>query len=104
MTAIQQFYRGSRPMSAANHVVWVLARSGVSHFRRVSMTYAQMCEMERYLMEQKHLGAIVDYKIDSAAECSAAELQGWLESLISNPQQAELIDIQQNTLFAGGAQ
>lgn len=67
------------------------------------MTAAQMAETEAKLMELQHTGEIRSYLLAAANDASFPELLTWLNDLAFHPEQGELINIEQNTLFQGVA-
>ena len=103
MTGTNNFYRGARVLSPCNHIVAVTLANGAQHYRRVSMTAEQMRVAELKLMELQHSGEIRGYIISAACDCAFGDLLAFLGDLGTHAQQGELIDIQQNTLFSGGA-
>jgi hypothetical protein len=98
------FYRGERVLAPVNHIVAVTLANGAQHYRRVAMNAEQMREAELKLMKLQHTGEIRGYIISSACDCSFGELLGFLGELGTRAQQQELLNVQQNTLFAGGGQ
>ena len=103
MHAESGFLRGERLLAPVNHIVAVTLSNGAQHYRRVSMTAEQMRVAELKLMELQHSGELRAYVISSAADCAFGDLLAFLGDLGAHAQQGELISIEQNTLFAGGA-
>jgi len=99
-----QFLRGSRVLAPVNHIVAVTLANGAQHYRRVAMNAEQMRFAELKLMELQHAGEIRGYIISSACDCSFGDLVGFLGELGTHAQQQELLNVQQDTLFAGGGQ
>lgn len=103
MKQVIPFYRGSRPLEPTNHIVIVTLPNGGQVLRRVSLNIIQMRDAESRLMQLQHAGHIRGYIFTAANDCSQPELLEWFGSLAHVDQQAELISVAQNTLFAGGA-
>lgn len=101
--ATPSFFRGSRQLAPAVHIVQVETRNGSKIFRRVSLTAEQMAAVESRLMELQHTLEIRSYLLAAANDTTFPELMKWLEDIGTPAQQGELISIEQNTLFCGGA-
>lgn len=97
------FLRGSQQLAPAVHIVQVETRNSSKIFRRVSLTAEQMAAVESRLMELQHTGEIRSYLLAAANDTTVPELMKWLEDIGTPAQQGELISIEQNTLFSGGA-
>jgi hypothetical protein len=52
------------------------------------------------LMRLQHNGHIRGFVLAAAEDCGLPELLTWIGSLADTSQQGQLLDIQQNTLFA----
>jgi hypothetical protein len=99
----ENFYRGSIDVRVASHVVTVTTRNGAQIFRRVSLTAAQMGQVEARLMVRQHEGDIRSYSISAAEDISFDGLLVWVESFRESGQQQELLNVSVGTLFSGDA-
>lgn len=98
------FLRGSRLLAPAVHIVQVETQHGSKIFRRVSLTADQMAAVESRLMELQHTGEIRSYLLAAANDTNFPDLMKWLGEIGNPAQQGQLISIEQNTLFSGGAE